>query len=218
MWLRRQYERISNRNDNETEIAIASPNKSLWTSKACVLVLGILIGYMVYGFGSQLFELLTHELQTKNVATALNCGNTTAEARARGCEFDVLSYSWIPRECRDRQTDDEFIQWLYNDDRQLGPWPFFTDREMKNRIPDANALSERVNILSYTPQEEHIGHCIFWYRRLHRALSNNFKVDIRGRNLNHTMHCTTMVLKSTTGISEEYATLRTHFGVTFGHC
>ncbi|RFU33863.1 hypothetical protein B7463_g2516, partial [Scytalidium lignicola] len=213
MWLHQQYKIIEGGTD-DTAAATTSPVKSGRTSQGCIFVLGIVIGFIVYGFGLKLFKFLTFTSQTKS----LDCGNTIAEAKARGCEFDVLSYSWIPQECRDRETDDEFLEWLYSDDRQLGPWPFFKDQEMKERIPDADALSHRVRMISYAPQEEHIGHCIFLARRLHRAMDSSWTMDTRGGNLNHTIHCTNMVLKSATGISEEYATLRTHFGVTFGSC
>jgi hypothetical protein len=219
MWLHRQYEKIQDKDAGATEVAATSSIKSLWRNQGCAFVFGIVLGCLVvYGLAPKLFGPSTVWSQAKSSAgITLSCGDTAAEAKARGCEFDVLSYSWIPKDCRDRETDDEFREWLYSDERQLGPWPFFRDKGMKDRIPDANALSEWRRAV-FTPQDEHIGHCIFLTRRLHRALDGRFRMDMRGRNLNHTIHCTNVVLNSTTRLPEEYATNRTHFKVTFEGC
>ncbi len=34
----------------------------------------------------------------------LTCGNTTAEAEARGCAFDILSHNWVTPACLDPVT------------------------------------------------------------------------------------------------------------------
>jgi hypothetical protein len=44
------------------------------------------------------------------------CGRSPAEARARGCRFGMLYYSWLPEECYDEQIEEEwkaFNGWKY---------------------------------------------------------------------------------------------------------
>jgi hypothetical protein len=52
------------------------------------------------------------------------CGNTILEAVSRGCEFDLLSYTWMPQQCQDHQTASKFREWLYLPERQYGHFPF----------------------------------------------------------------------------------------------
>ncbi|KAL1607625.1 hypothetical protein SLS60_002559 [Paraconiothyrium brasiliense] len=40
------------------------------------------------------------------------CGTTADEARARGCVFEVTGFTWLPKECQDTETEDEFLQYL----------------------------------------------------------------------------------------------------------
>lgn len=73
----------------------------------------------------------------------------------------MLSYTWTPKECYDKEIADEFRQWLNLPERFLRPWPFFANKNKTEWVPSEEALSERVHMMSYAPQEEHIGHCIF---------------------------------------------------------
>src|SRR6187402_1199980 len=89
----------------------------------------------------------------------LNCSNTVSGAKALGCQFDLLSYSWTPAECMDRQTAVEFNEWVLSEDRHFGAWPFFADKDAEQRIPDEETLSRRLGVQTRTSQEEHLGHC-----------------------------------------------------------
>ena len=37
-----------------------------------------------------------------------DCGNTTAEASERDCNFEFFTVSWVPPECADQELDGEF--------------------------------------------------------------------------------------------------------------
>jgi hypothetical protein len=124
----------------------------------------------------------------------LNCSDNVEEAKALGCEFDLLSYSWTPAECFDRQTAAEFNEWVLSDERQLGAWPFFADIDTEQRISGEEALSQRVGIETRTSQEEHLGHCIFWMRRTERVQEGKVRLTARGDGLNHAIHCTASLL------------------------
>ena len=149
--------------------------------------------------------------------TELHCGNTTEEARSLGCEFDLLSYSWTPKQCFDRETALEFKEWLLSPDRFPRSWPFFEDRNNSQWVPDEAALSERVHILSYAPNEEHFGHCVFMMRRLHRINSGGAgRANSRIKRYKHTEHCTNTILDA--AFSQLDLRGPAHFGVTFETC
>lgn len=96
-----------------------------------------------------------------------HCGNTTAEAKSLGCEFDVLSNAWMPKQCLDVETAAEFREWLLSKDRRpYGPFPFFADSNGHQRIPDEETLSEQTDQFVWRTEEQHFGHCIFLMQRL----------------------------------------------------
>jgi len=47
-----------------------------------------------------------------------------AEAKARGCKFEIMSVSWLPDECRDDELDAEFRQ-----EAVEGNWNYYADRD-----------------------------------------------------------------------------------------
>ena len=160
--------------------------------------------------GATVIGLLTWELMKSSLGTAqvsskavsqlgLNCGDNIEEAKALGCEFDLLSYSWTPGDCFDRQTASEFNEWVLSDKRQLGAWPFFADEDTEQRISGEEGLSQRVGVETRTSQEEHLGHCIFWMRRMERVQEGKVRLTARGDGLNHAIHCTASLLNRLKG-------------------
>ncbi|KAF4620115.1 hypothetical protein G7Y89_g14708 [Cudoniella acicularis] len=153
----------------------------------------------------------------------LHCGtsNTTAEARALGCEFDLMSYSWTPKQCFDEETASEFSEWVWDSGRQEGAFPFFYDVEGKNRVQDEHALSQSLGKVIHTTQEEHLGHCTFMIRRIHRVAESNGRLRLNSRygKLAHSKHCSNEVLKSLQRPDLSYlGGIRSRFGVSFERC
>lgn len=182
----------------------------------------LLLGFLVIILGGEVVRSqLPHRNPKQEAQSSLlesPCGNTTAEARARGCEFDLLSYSWLPQQCLDRETSAEFRSWILSPDRERGSWPFFTDSTFTSRISDEEALSERnLPVMTYTTWEEHLGHCVFLARRIYRSMGGDFGMDPHFGNYGHTVHCTAEVLK---GIKEDQSESPhlSYFGVYFGTC
>lgn len=152
-----------------------------------------------------------------------NCGtsNTTAEAKALGCEFDILSYSWTPQPCLDKDTATEFHEWLQEPDRKMGPFPFFYDRQGRDRLQNEEELSLAFGKTLHTTQEEHLGHCTFMMRRIHRVAESNGRLRLNSRygKLGHTKHCSNEVLKSLQRADLSYLDgARSRFGVSFESC
>lgn len=175
------------------------------------------VGLMV--LSTFLFRKFPLAAQDPHTYQRLHCGNTTDEAISLGCEFDLLSYSWTPGPCLDRETSEGFKDWLLSPDRQFSPWPFYADREGKEWVPDAESLSMRTGGVTWTTQEEHLGHCTFLMRRLHKVASNEARLNSRYGQYGHTVHCTKEILRGFTGpVSYDKTQLDSTFGVSFESC
>jgi hypothetical protein len=149
----------------------------------------------------------------------LHCGSSVIEAKERGCEFDLLSYSWTPSECMDHETAAEFMEWAVSDERKLGAWPFFEDIDAQVRVPGVDSLSNRVLIETRSSQEQHLGHCIFWMRRTDRVKEGKGKITARGDGLNHAIHCTESLLDRLRGPRpEDEGKAHAVFSVGFNTC
>jgi len=182
----------------------------------------LVIGVLVIILSGQLITSQLRNQATKSKPSTPSssslCGNTTSQARSRGCEFDLLSYSWLPPQCLDRETSAEFRTWILSPDRSLGSWPFFTNDAFTSQVPNEDALSERIlPLMTYTTWEEHLGHCVFLARRIYRSMNGSFGMDPHFGNYGHTVHCTDEVLK---GIKEDQEgnPKISWFGVYFGTC
>ncbi|KAI0137815.1 hypothetical protein F4776DRAFT_663389 [Hypoxylon sp. NC0597] len=170
-----------------------------------------------------LAAILVHSYSSSPHTNGLHCGtsNTTAEAESLGCVFDILSYSWTPKQCFDEETATEFSEWLREPERQMGPFPFFYDLEGKNRVQDERALGETFGAVIHTTQEEHLAHCTFMMRRIHRVAESNGRLRLNSRygNVNHTKHCSHEILKSLQREDLSYlGGVRSRFGVSFERC
>lgn len=119
----------------------------------------------------------------------LTCGNSTVEAEAQDCVFDLLSHNWVPRPCMDWEITAEFREYVRNPDRFWGSWPYFTDNKGKEWIPDEESLAHIGDALVITTQEEHLAHCDFLVRRIHRAAAGITNLDGYIARYAHTIHC-----------------------------
>lgn len=115
---------------------------------------------------------------------ALPCGKTPDEARARGCEFDMLVTAWLPPRCIDRELVDEFMD--------VGKWQFYTrlhgTEEDKYSSYDPDFLGS-VNTTIYTSRSWHVTHCFYMFKKLSRALVSGRTVDAEAVSEPHTEHC-----------------------------
>ncbi|EFQ31080.1 hypothetical protein CGRA01v4_01974 [Colletotrichum graminicola] len=141
----------------------------------------------------------------------LHCGNTSTEARELGCVFDLLTNNWMPEYCSDPATDDEHRAWVLERRRSLGPWAFFHDDKAQHRVASEEALSDLVGSHIYTTTENHLAHCVFLARRMHRLVTGEIAA-VAHNSLAHTMHCTSAILKVIGGIGDE---VQPQIGSTF---
>lgn len=118
----------------------------------------------------------------------VSCGQSIAEARAAGCEYEVLSGAWMPPACLDPELNEEF--------RQIHDWKYYADADRQEEIPEP-MLAEREGEEGayYTTQRWHVIHCAYQWRKLHRAWESGRAVELGAHALgdfNHTIHCGTL--------------------------
>jgi hypothetical protein len=125
----------------------------------------------------------------------LECGNTTAEAEARGCAFDILSHNWVAPPCLDPLTEAEYRAYVSSPERMLGAYPYFLDKEGTQHISDERTFALLANGPTladahvHTTREEHLAHCSFLLRRTHRAAQGLVHLNDENVQFWHTEHC-----------------------------
>lgn len=114
-----------------------------------------------------------------------SCGSNSQQASDRGCHFDLMSFSWLPDECYDKELIQEFDS--------LQDWHWFGNPEGTHQISRSQVLLGEVDAL-FVSFEYHRAHCVFMWKKLHRALERGGFVDSYISNYNHTSHCGHMLL------------------------
>ncbi len=103
----------------------------------------------------------------------------------------------------------------------MGEFPFFYDLAGVSHVRDEHELAESFGTMIYTTQEEHLGHCTFMMRRLHRVAESNGRMRLNSRygTLEHTKHCSQEVLTSFKRPDPRaMGGIHARFGVSFEHC
>jgi len=181
-------------NSENDEVFWTTRKGSRGYTRTCAFIFLILLGSIfcaILGYEAHRFSLPSSTSPTK-----FHCGNSSEEAQALGCKFDLLTKNWIPEYCYESQTDAEFRAWMLEEDRDQGTWSaFFHDKKAQNRVSSEQELSQLVGKRFYSTAEEHLGHCIFLARRIHRLLTGDFPIAANNP-LSHTMHCTQAILKA----------------------
>ena len=151
-------------------------------------------------------ENLAVFLKQHNQATHVTeCGSSPSEARSRGCHFDVMSFSWLPTPCHDKELAEEFLslrQWewfatLPADNNQTDT---FEDqhRDGRDEVPTAvplEVVQQGENERLYVTWRYHLYHCTYMWRKLHRAMQKGSPVDGYIGEYAHTEHCERMLLR-----------------------
>jgi hypothetical protein len=116
-----------------------------------------------------------------------SCGSSAAEARSLGCTYDIMMDSWLPPNCYDEELSNEF--------RGLRDWAMYADKNGTHRLT-LEELSEReFHAFAHTTIEYHYIHCLFSWRKFHRALEQGRDIEREVAELGHTNHCAWFVAK-----------------------
>jgi hypothetical protein len=113
------------------------------------------------------------------------CGTTPAEARAKGCVFEMTGFSWLPKQCSDPEVETEFLSSL---DLQYYRDMNYTQQVSLDEVKRGDGAG------FFVKQDYHLAHCAFLFKKLHRAISQGRKVDGLISPVHHTDHCVHMLL------------------------
>ncbi|KAF4783934.1 hypothetical protein HER10_EVM0001994 [Colletotrichum scovillei] len=191
------YSKLNQREEESSWISDDKESEDLetrssrWT-RLCAYALSIVLGGMTCGvLGYILLNLST--LRTSPSTSELHCGNSSTEARALGCVFDLLTNNWMPEYCSDPATDSEYRTWVMEPQRHLGAWAFYYDKNAEHQVASEEELSNLVGRHVYTTTENHLAHCTFVARRMHRLAIGEITA-VAHNTFAHTMHCTSAIL------------------------
>ncbi|KAJ5962153.1 hypothetical protein N7501_007094 [Penicillium viridicatum] len=134
------------------------------------------------------------KVPTSPVQSTYQCGEVASQAQARGCHFDLISFSWLPPACYDAELTEDFLK-SYN-------WTWSTDPQGKNLVPIEDVKKGDFEYL-FTDLKYHVVHCAYMWKKLHRALSTGdlSRVDGYTAGYGHTKHCTQMMLDRDSDLS-----------------
>ncbi|KAK8094988.1 hypothetical protein PG997_001673 [Apiospora hydei] len=126
--------------------------------------------------------LLEDDLAPKRALS--QCGNSSVEAAALGCHFDIMSFSWLPPACFDEQLTHDF--------ETTEDWQWFLDQNGTQPVSKEEVLLGERDLFVSSRYHKH--HCTFMWKKLHRALGKGHLIDSYIGNYNHTVHCEHMLL------------------------
>jgi hypothetical protein len=175
--------------DHSKERSAISNRLSVWRTTALWILLGIVCGVAT----TLLATLIWHDscsserviCPSREEAETTDCGGSPAEARARGCRFDIMSFSWLPISCYDNELSSEFSQ--------LEAWTWYSGPGGTGIVipEDIVRLGEHNHL--YVSADYHFFHCSFMWRKLHRVALGLRYMDSYIYNYNHTKHCEAML-------------------------
>jgi len=187
---------------------VAKPNIKRFAFQIVVIVL-----LFSAAFAAVLAAVLSFsQLSTSKVASTeqISCGSSIAEARGRGCTFDILSMSWLRESCP-RDEADAFVRYPADE-----PWRYFRHQNATGEI-DETDLSGLGGGVWWAKQKEHMAHCAFMLLRLHAVLERGERPDGLTGSLKHSKHCVMMLLEASKW-DPENDIINTPGTVAFGVC
>lgn len=134
--------------DTEDKGAPRPTSTKNWLSARSCLI-GSLVACTITGM-----SVLTARPWSDNASRAqvLGCGNSSAEASAAGCRFDIMSFAWSQPPCFDEELMDDFLG--------RGDWAWWLDPRGKRPVLWADAAEGRHSEL-YVTWEYHLLHCTY---------------------------------------------------------
>jgi hypothetical protein len=128
------------------------------------------------------------EYHTAPMLKSCDCGNSTAEAATLGCKYDSLAAAWLPEHCRDDELTEEFERSGPGVD---GAWTYWADTAHTQEISveEIAKMADNQELRFHMSGHWHVLHCIFYWRKEHRARFNGKMVEPRSDNEKHIKHC-----------------------------
>lgn len=67
-------------------------------------------------------QSLYNKSHTSDALVIPKCGPTPDEAKAQGCVFNPINFSWLPPACYDKELFDEMLE---EEMKRAGPWRWY---------------------------------------------------------------------------------------------
>ncbi|KAK6082457.1 hypothetical protein SCUP234_04296 [Seiridium cupressi] len=117
-----------------------------------------------------------------------DCGDSTAEARQLGCDYDAMAAAWLPQHCIDKELLAEFNK---AGDGPDGRWQYWAvaNHTYEYKMEEVAQLADTPGKLFYTTPSWHAGHCFFYWRKIQRSKHTGVTIERRYDNERHTKHC-----------------------------
>ncbi|TVY27467.1 hypothetical protein LHYA1_G003187 [Lachnellula hyalina] len=138
----------------------------------------------------------------------VDCGGTPAEAKDRGCVWDLMSFSWTHPACYNKNESETFLA-------EYGPWKWYENVDNK---PGAEVLDESdlpYMSMVWTQEHYHIAHCTYILKLLHLAAMSGHLVTDEGIGMFHTDHCVKVFLDPERVVFEK---VTTRVQLLYGKC
>lgn len=116
----------------------------------------------------------------------LDCGWSTAEARAKGCVYDVMMQDWVPEPCYDGALTETYLA--------EGNWTWYADSDGKKIIP-MEEMRKGEHGSAWMATSYHHAHCVFSWVKLVGALRDGRGITEELLSNHHVMHCSHGALK-----------------------
>jgi hypothetical protein len=97
-----KFKDFSDIDTEDTPSLIQHPTRSRFFRPAIILLSAIAVLIPLIYF------IVSHQKSPKYD----QCGTNADEARARDCVFEVTGFTWLPKECHDPNTEEEFIEYI----------------------------------------------------------------------------------------------------------
>ncbi|KAJ5958811.1 uncharacterized protein N7479_005961 [Penicillium vulpinum] len=159
---------------------------SPWQTIGFMSILGI--AAIIWTLPSILSTYNAIDSATDSQSSLFQCGESAAEALARGCKFDIMSFAWVPEPCFDRELMEEFLE--------LRQWKWYADKDGQE-VESELDIREGQYPEMFVSWEYHLVHCAYMWRKMHRALLKGGVDAVDGYvgSMHHTEHCSGMLLE-----------------------
>ncbi|KAL2062924.1 hypothetical protein VTL71DRAFT_5996 [Oculimacula yallundae] len=118
----------------------------------------------------------------------IHCGNSTAEAKALDCRYDILLNHWVPSPCWEGDMVEE-----YQDDDS---WTAYHDMNLTQPVKTVEEMADMDHY--WTSNRDHINHCaMMWKKQFWAMFDDRGVIDSLMASPGHTDHCAQYLMDAT---------------------
>ncbi|KAE9379889.1 hypothetical protein N431DRAFT_448722 [Stipitochalara longipes BDJ] len=117
----------------------------------------------------------------------LHCGHSPQQAKALGCVFDIMDYSWTPKPCFNSTLSLRY----WNDLQTLG-LTFWNDSDMSQVLPLDEVFAAKHEYV-FSTRLFHTKHCEYYLHRQSGVILDGLATSLM-RNSTYALHCLDEIL------------------------